>query len=325
MLDPNVGGYLINAFAQCAAAHAYIIVGEKPYLNALLRECAYVAMCSTHSACGKCVACDKVRQGAHQDVVSIPTDTSKNRITVADVAYLVDETYKRPVDNSPNRVFLINASDSVSGIGCETWQNKLLKTLEEPTAGAYIFIGVTDAESLLLTVRSRCQVLKQSKIGVKQVEAQLRQNGYEPFTCQMVAAMSNGSMDGAERIVTNPHALNAYELAIDVAKNMTSTKNALTFATKIMACKDYINEFLSFYTLVLRESIVYRLAPELCLLPLFKDSIDKICANYTLLAAEDCIERLSQAKRQLDNNANLTVTVDKLLVDLLQLRYLNRD
>lgn len=316
---------LTNAFSRGTASHAYIVVGEKPNIPTLLNQCAQVVMCVSHTATDNCERCSKVAQGIHQDVISIPSDTVKNRLTVADVAYLVEETYKRPVDNSDARVFLVNAADSVNGVGSEIWQNKLLKTLEEPTAGCYLFIGVTDVESLLPTVRSRCQVLKQSKTDSADIERRLLQSGYDTLSCQMVAAMCGGSLDAAERLAANPQILKSYQVALDTAKGMTSTKNALVYATQITAIKDNLTDFLGFYTLVLRESIVYRLAPNLCVLPLFKDSIDIICQNYTLLAAEDCIERLAQAKRQLDNNANPTVTIDKLLVDILQIRYQRRD
>ncbi len=325
MLDENVGGRLVQAFKTRSAAHAYIVVGERPYLPQLLAQCAQVVMCAANTACGSCESCAKVIHKNHQDVISIPADTVKNRITVADVAYLVDETYKRPVDNSKNRVFLINAADSVSGVGCEIWQNKLLKTLEEPSNGVYIFIAVTDAENLLLTVRSRCQVLKQSKSSLDGVYQSLLSKGYDPVVCQMVSASSGGSVNAAERLISNPQVLSAYNLALDTAQNMTSTKNALTFASRIIAAKDNFTDFLQFYTLLLRESIVYRLAPALCRLPLLSQSIDVICGNYTLSAARDCIERLAMAKKQLDNSANFNVTVDCLLVDILQLRYLNRE
>lgn len=316
---------LKNAFASGKASHAYIVVGEKPNIPALLNQCAQVVMCNTHTATDNCERCLKVAQGIHQDVISIPTDLTKNRITVADVSYLVDETYKRPVDNSLSRVFLVNAVDSVAGIGCEIWQNKLLKTLEEPTAGCYIFIGVTDAESLLPTVRSRCQVLKQSKVSQSQIEQKLQSGGLDVLVCQMVAAMCGGSLSSAERLISNAQVVKSYQVALDTAENMTSTKNALPFAAQILEVKENIADFLGFYTLLLRESIVVRLADGLAQLPLFKDSIDKICQNYTISAAQDCIERLAQAKRQLDNGANITVTVDQLLLDLLQIRYYRRD
>lgn len=325
MLDANIGGYLANAFNNGTAAHAYIVVGEKPLIPALLAECAQVVMCATHTACGACVQCSKVRQGSHQDVISIPADSDKNRLTVADVSYLVDEANKRPVDNGETRVFLINAADSAAGIGCEIWQNKLLKTLEEPSVGCRLFIGVTDAEALLPTVRSRCQTLKQTKVSAQYVQEKLQKGGFDQQSCQMVAAMCGGSLSAAERLMANPNVFAAYNLALDVAQNMTSTKYALTYATQILAIKDYVYDFLGFYTVLLRESLVCRLAPSLSILPLFKDSIDKICQNYTLQAAEDCIERLALAKRRLDGNANLTVTVDRLLVDVLQIRYLRRD
>ena len=316
---------LVNAFALGQASHAYIVVGEKPNIPTLLKYCAQVVMCNAHTACGACERCKKVVEDAHQDVISIPLDAEKPRLTVADVSYLVDETYKRPVDNSESRVFLVNAADSLAGIGCEIWQNKLLKTSEEPTAGCYIFIGVTDIEGLLPTVRSRCQVLRQGKTDVKQIEQTLLKSGYDARACQMAAVMCGGSLSAAERLVANPQVIKSYQVALDTAENMTSTKNALVYATQILALKDNVYDFLGFYTLILRESIVVRLADGLSVLPLFKDSIDKICQNYTLQAAEDCILRLAETKRQLDNNANLTVAVDQLSVDLLQIRYLRRD
>lgn len=316
---------LINAFANGQASHAYIVVGEKPNIPTLLRDCAQVVMCNTHNVCAKCEHCAKVAQGVHQDVISIPSDETKNRITVADVAYLVEETYKRPIDNSKARVFLVNAADSVVGAGCEIWQNKLLKTLEEPTVGCYIFIGVTDVEGLLPTVRSRCQVLKQSKLTQTEIEQSLQRNGYDSATCQMVSSMCGGSLPSAERLIANSQVLKSYKLALDTLEHMTSTKNALIYASQILANRDYVSDFLGFCTLALRESIVARLAPELARLTLFKESIDNICKNYTLSAAEDCIERLSCAKRMLDNNANLTVVIDRLLVDMLQIRYIRRD
>lgn len=282
-------------------------------------------MCRTHTACGSCDNCLKVTAHAHQDVISVPTDVDKNRITVADVAYVVEESYKRPVDNSDCRVFLINAVDSLAGVGCEVWQNKLLKTLEEPNAGCYIFIGVTDAESLLPTVRSRCQVIKQDKLSRDEIEQKLLSRGYDALSCRMAAVTCSGSLSSAERIVSNPQILGAYRLALDTAANMTSTKVALGFASQILALKDNIDDFLLFYTLALRESIVLRLSPELCVLQPFSDELDKICANYTIAAAQDGIERLVCAKRQLANGGNVPMVVDRLLVDMLQIRYTRRE
>ena len=319
--DVNVGQYLTRAFAENRAAHAYVVVGEKQYLPELLTECAIVAMCPSHTYDG-CETCKKVLDYTHQDVMRLPQDTAKNRLTVSDVAYLVEESYKKRVDDSASaRVFLIDASNSVSGVGSELWQNKLLKTLEEPTENVYVFVGVTDVEGLLPTVRSRCQVLKQTVLSVAEVRSALVNKGYEVGACEMAAAMSGGSIQTGERLIANPAVFAAYENAISVAEQMTSTKNALRFASAILASKETVPDCLGFLTVLLRESIVYRLEPSLCLLPKMKNTTKAICANYTLDAAEGAIELINAAKRKLDAGGNVTVIVDGLLNSILEMRY----
>ena len=319
-LDKNVGQFLATAFNQGHAVHAYIVVGERQYLPSLLKECALVTMCVNHVGCD-CEACKKVRDNTHQDVIRLPLDSTKARLSVADMAYLVEESYKRPVDNSPQRVFLVDASNSTSGVGSELWQNKLLKTLEEPADNVYIFVGVTDAEALLPTVRSRCQLLKQTKLSVAEVRDKLLEKSFNLISCEMAAAMSGGSVNTGERILANPAIFDAYNSAIKVATEMTSTKNALRYAAEILANKEYVCDCLGFLTTLLRESIVYRLQPELCMLPHLKDTIAQICSYYTLDACEICIEKINIAKRRLDDNANVNVVVDQLLNTILEIRY----
>ena len=318
--DTNVGQYLREAFASGRATHAYIVCGQKQYLGELLQECALVAMCPSHVG-DDCAVCKKVRERAHQDVIYLPTDTQKNKLTVADVSFLVEESYKRPVDSSACRVFLIDASASLAGIGSEVWQNKLLKTLEEPADNVYLFIGVTDVESLLPTVRSRCQVLKQTTLTAAEVKDALVKKGFDPIACEKAAAMAGGSVNSGERILLNPAVFCAYDVATDLAVNMTSTKNALKFAAEILANKDYVYDFLGFLTTLLREIIVYRLQPSLCVLPSLKDTIDQICSYYTLQACEICIEKINIAKKRLDDSGNVTVVVDQLLNTILEIRY----
>ena len=318
--DKNVGQYLATAFREGHAVHAYVVVGEKQHLADLLTECAVVTMCLNHAG-DDCDACKKVQDGTHQDVIRLPLDSTKLRLSVADMAYLVEESYKRPVDDSAQRVFLVDASNSTSGIGSELWQNKLLKTLEEPSQNVYIFVGVTDAEALLPTVRSRCQILKQTKLTVEEVRQALLSKSFNLNSCEMAAAMSGGSVSTGERILANPAIFQAYNTAINVATQMTSTKNALRFASEVLSNRDYVYDFLGFLTTLLRESIVYILQPELCMLPHLKDTIDQICSYYTLQACEICIEKINIAKKRLDDNGNVTVVIDQLLNTILEIRY----
>ncbi len=320
IFDQNIGEFLVNAFVNSHAAHAYIVVGEKQQLPQLLNQCAAVCMCTNHTGKDGCENCRKVENGLHQDVLYFPKD-GRIRLAVADMQTLVDETYKRPVDDGDCRVFLINAADSVVGIGSEIWQNKLLKTLEEPTENNYIFIGVSDAESLLPTVRSRCQVLKQSKLSVQDVCDAMCQKGFEKPLSEVAAAVSGGSVERAEAVFANPAILRAFDNAENMLQNMNSTKNALPFVSAVLTEKETLSWFLNFLVLLLRESIVYRLADDLCLLPSHAKAVENICQNYTLQAAEVSIEKICSASKRIDEGGNVSVVLDKLVSTVLEVKY----
>ena len=319
--DPNVGGLLQCAFAEGHVGHAYIVVGEKQSIPTLLRECATVVMNPSHTFDDSEI-CHRVVTGQHQDVISLPSDKAKNRLTVADINLLVEESYKRPVDDSSiARVFTLDATGSVSGQGCELWQNKLLKTLEEPTEGVFIFVGVTDAEGLLPTVRSRCQILRRSIHTVAQVCDELRADGFDLRTCQIAASVSGGSLAEGKLVLNNPAVIAACERAVLFARDMTGTKNALRYVSPVVQNKDTVYDFLRFLQVIYRESIVSRVSPDLCMLTAMSDEIAAVSANYTIDACRAALDKVSVAKRALDDGANLQVTIDELASAISEVKY----
>ena len=320
MQTHTLSEFLRDAFSRGHAAHAYIVVGEKLQLPELLKQCAKVCMCSGHTGQDNCETCKKVQQNLHQDVLYFPQDASRARLNVSDIITLVEESYKRPIDSTDCRVFLLNAATSTGGVGAEIWQNKLLKTLEEPSENNYIFIGVTDAAGLLPTIRSRCQILVQPSIAEKDVFAALRQKGYDAKYAEVAASVSRGNVETAEAFLANPANMRAFQIACDTLTNMTSTKNSLPFVSAILAEKE-VTQCLNFLALLLRESVVYRLAENLCLLPSYVQVVEQICANYSLQAAEVCIEEINHAKKRLDDGGNLTVVIDNLVNTVLEVKY----
>ncbi len=318
--DSGVGGRLIKAFENNAAAHAYIVSGEKAHIPSLLRQCAAVVLCPSHAE-DNCAVCRKVIDGSHQDWISLPSDKAKNKITADDVAYLVGESVKRPVDKGDVRVFTLDASLSAAGAGSAVWQNKLLKTLEEPLEGIYLFIGVTDPDSLLRTVVSRCQVITESKMSAAEVRGILIERGYDADWAETAAAMSGGNVDNAEKLLADPAVFEAYRTAEEMLVGMTSTKVALRYVAEAAALKEKTVDFLAFASLLLRESVAARLCPSLCLLPSKKVCAAQIGANYSIQAAEACVELLNAAKKRLDDGGNITAVLDNLTISMLEVKY----
>ena len=310
---------LQQIFASGKPSHAYVIECQKGVAKSLLNDCAKVAMCSNHG-CNQCVTCKKIAQSNHADCISLPTDTQKNKLTVADVQMLVEESIKRPVDSGNVRVFTIDATDSVTGVGSAIWQNKLLKTLEEPLAGVYIFIAVENANSLFNTVLSRCQVLSQGKDLPKDICASLVKAGYQSQYAQVASAMAC-DVEHAKKIVADNSYFDAFDLAIDMLRGMTSSKTALPYVSQICLNKNLQDKFLPMLTLLLHESVVYRLQPNLCLLVDYEQQLLDICANYSIQAVLVCIEKINQTNKRLSNGGNFTVEMDKLAIEMSEVKY----
>lgn len=103
--------------------------------------------------CGKCGPCRQITAGTSMDVCHMNM-SGKNSYKTEDAAAMMDRlrmgSYGRYV------IGIIDDADSLS----EVIQNKLLKTLEEPEAGAIIILGSSNKDRLLKTVRSRCTVIR---------------------------------------------------------------------------------------------------------------------------------------------------------------------
>ncbi len=310
---------LKTLFASGKPSHAYVVECQKSVAKSLLVECAKVAMCDSHG-CNQCLTCKKIDQSNHADCISLPTDTAKNKLTVADVQLLVEESIKRPVDSGNVRVFTIDATDSVAGTTGAVWQNKLLKTLEEPLANVYIFIAVENAHSLFNTVLSRCQVLTQGKVSPQQICQQLVAEGYQKQYAQLASALAS-DVAQAKKIVVDNCYFDAFDLAMDLLTKMTSTKTALPYVSAICQNSSVHDKILSQLTLLLSQSVTYRVAPNLCLLSEYGEQLQNICNNYSIQAALVCIEKLNQTNKRLSNGGNFTVEMDKLAIEMSEVKY----
>jgi DNA polymerase III subunit delta' len=186
-------------------------VGKKQFAFELARSLVCTGR-DDHAACGHCAACSRVGE------FSIPTfekgDDSKHvffsqhpdvgmilpfrrNLNVDAIRALEREAYFRPYE-AQARVFIIEDADKMN----DAASNALLKTLEEPPATSHIILIASRADTLLPTIRSRCQTIRFAPIAVEEIEAYLIKTcGFSPEDAALAARVSGGSLSRASSMV----------------------------------------------------------------------------------------------------------------------------
>ena len=143
-------------------------------------------------ACGACASCTRIGRGVHADVLLIePGDTGS--IKIEQIRDAVERSGYRPFEGR-RRVVIIDDADRIVANA----QDALLKTLEEPPNGTTFVLVTAMPETLLPTIRSRCQRLRFGRLGPADVARVLIEaHGATEEDAHAAAALSDGSIGRA--------------------------------------------------------------------------------------------------------------------------------
>jgi len=143
---------LEKAIKEDRVSHAYLFQAAA-FSNKLGFAKAFIKaiICDENpgTGCNTCVSCRKVDHDNLEDLIYIEKN-DKGNITVNEIERLQEALAKKPLGKR-NFAVIVDA-DSMN----EKAQNKLLKTLEEPSVGSVLILLSENQENLLPTIRSRC-------------------------------------------------------------------------------------------------------------------------------------------------------------------------
>ena len=156
--------------------HAYLLYSNDKELNnqvALNFACSLV--CENKSVCGLCDGCKQFKANTHPDVNIINQSTIK----VEDANSIINKLNTLPI-YSKFKIFVILNSENINEIA----QNKLLKSIEEPSSNSIFIFTTTKTDKLLPTVMSRLHKVYVSKLTAEDnilVAKELKECGIDIF------------------------------------------------------------------------------------------------------------------------------------------------
>ena len=182
--------------------HAYLLAGPKGVGKAALARAFAEAVCCTadrsdpSQPCGTCRACRDVARGAHADVETYSVASQAlvgeagkrgTGISIESVRQLRSSASLKPIE-SQRRILIVDDAETM----LEPAQQALLKTLEEPPAAVVVLLLADEAERLLETVRSRCQLVPVRPTGDASIVRALTERGVDSQVAVEIAGMSRG-------------------------------------------------------------------------------------------------------------------------------------
>ena len=173
-------------------------------------------------ACGRCQPCQRIARGTFADAMTIEPGESGS-ITVERVRDAIGQAAYRPFEGRRRVVIIDDAERLVPEA-----QNALLKTLEEPPDASQFVLVTARPDTLLATVRSRCQRLSFGQLGVDDVaEFLCRVHGYDDRVARVASISAGGSIGRALQLASGELAAGR-DSAVGLLEAVASARDAGT-------------------------------------------------------------------------------------------------
>jgi len=228
-------GRLGHAQLFCGPAH----MGKHAVALRLARRLMCTQPAAGGEACGHCRGCELMTAGSHPDFMDIsfvPTkDGTKLRseIVIEQIRALSGQLSLTPQYGGA-QVAIIDPAEAINHAA----SNALLKTLEEPVPGRYLWLVTARPERLSATIRSRCQRLEFRLPPRDEARAWLRARGHAQKAADDALDAARGHPGLADAWLRDGGIALRREVATDLAKLARGELGAVEAAQRWTAGDD---------------------------------------------------------------------------------------
>ena len=314
---------LTRAVLEDRIPNAYLFAGASgvgKQLAALALAKARLCSAKPGKGCNSCSICTRIGAGLHPDVRTFaPRDEGSRNIQVEFVRNEILKVAQFAPFEGPAAFLIFPEADVSFPEAHPEAANALLKTLEEPRPNICFLLLSERPESLLSTIRSRCQRLRFGQLPELVLTHVLEQQGVPAAQHEAAIALADGRADRALALAKDGSAANLLERALRVEQALSSPEPG-----RMVQLSEELSKADDCLAVLDMLCVLYRDVAALALgatasnlrLPSAQDDTRTLARTLGAERAATRVQKLSTLPELMTRNANLQITLDYLLLSL---------
>ncbi|WLV24739.1 DNA polymerase III subunit delta' [Aciduricibacillus chroicocephali] len=194
-IQPLAARILENSIKRERLSHAYLIAGArgtgKEALALLLAQTLFCTNREGTNPCGECSECRRITSHNHPDVHWIEPDGQS--IKIEQIRHLQKEFIYSGVESS-QKAYIIKGAETLTVNAA----NRILKFLEEPSRKTTAIMLTENAQAMLATIRSRCQIIELKPLDPFAFSRQLQEAGVTEGNAKLFSELTNNLQEAMD-------------------------------------------------------------------------------------------------------------------------------
>jgi DNA polymerase III subunit delta' len=316
--QPVVTKMVTNSIVKNRISHAYICFGDygtpKREFAILLAKSIFCKQKIGVEPCQSCTDCKRIDSGNHPDIhVIIPDGAS---IKTDQIAHLKKEFNYTGLESN-KKVYIIEQADQMTVNAA----NRLLKFLEEPSQQTTAILLTENSQSIIPTIRSRCQLLAFQPLNQEQLENKLKDAGITEANARILATFSQNFDEAIERSKDTWFA-QARKLVVQLVELLQNNKDEVPIFVHTQWMPHFkerkqLQEGLDLLLVLFRDMVHFQIDAKASIV--FSHQLDKIeqaTMNWSMEDITNDLTLIMEAKRKLEQNVHPQLVIEQLTLQI---------
>ena len=297
---------LLNSLNMGTLAHAHIFCGEDGIGKSIISKELSINI----------IGQSEINRD-YVDIIEYKLNKGKQSIGIAEVLSIITEINKKPYEGDKKVVIIYNSDRMTTEA-----QNAFLKTIEEPPKGVYIIFLSESLDSILDTIKSRCQIHELRRLKKEELTKFINDNliGIDSDKKEDICAFSDGIPGRIKRFLEDEdfEALRNTALDVIIDSRKKNKEDMLKYEDFFVKNKTSWKENLVCVLYYVRDIIIYKeTSEEQFIINRDKIIMIKELANiFSFSQLSGIIEIINDTAKNLERNVNAALAIDSMLLNI---------